>query len=148
LFAADIDTVVVGLETVVGPAALESMCNGHATRVLFSLDLKDGLPLGTPTAWQRPDAQSIVEQAIQLGVRRLLLLDLARVGMRLGTGTDHLAAELLSAHPNLEVAVGGGMRDSADLRRLNSMGIHGVLVASALHDGQIRCEDLASYRRP
>src|SRR5437879_4825360 len=114
LIAAGIETVVVGLETVAGPRSLQEMCNAHAGRIVFSLDLKDNAPLGNLTAWERRDARSIAEQAIQIGVNRLLLLDLARVGMNAGTGTDSLAAELVAAHPDLELAVGGGVLSITD----------------------------------
>jgi len=143
LFASGIETVVVGLETVAGPGALEAMCDAHPTRIVFSLDLKEGDPLGTVTAWHRPDARSIAEQAIQLGVSRVLLLDLADIGMNNGPGTEVLASELLAANPDLEVAIGGGVRDITDLDRLKRMGIRAALIASALHDGRLRREDLA-----
>jgi phosphoribosylformimino-5-aminoimidazole carboxamide ribotide isomerase len=144
LFAAGIETVVVGLETVAGPRSLQELCNAHAGRIVFSLDLKDNSPLGNLTAWECRDARSIAERAIQLGVNRLLLLDLARVGMNAGTGTDALAAEMVAAHPDLELAVGGGVRDTADLRRLKTAGVRAVLIASALHDGRVGREDLDS----
>jgi phosphoribosylformimino-5-aminoimidazole carboxamide ribotide isomerase len=142
LFTAGIETVVAGLETVAGPTALAEICQGRAGRVVFSLDLRDGVPLGDVTAWRRPDARNIADQAIHLGLRRILLLDLKRVGMNTGTGTDLLAAELIAACPDLEVAVGGGVRDFTDLCRLKSLGVQATLVASALHDGRIKREDL------
>jgi phosphoribosylformimino-5-aminoimidazole carboxamide ribotide isomerase len=137
LITAGIDTVVVGLETVAGPQVLAALCNDHAGRIVFSLDLRQGVPLGDITAWKSTNARAIADQAVQLGVRRILLLDLARVGMSTGTGTDLLAQELIAAYPDLEIAVGGGVRDAADLRRLKAMGVQAVLVASALHDGRI-----------
>jgi phosphoribosylformimino-5-aminoimidazole carboxamide ribotide isomerase len=143
LFTAGIETVVAGLETIAGPTALAELCKGHAGRLVFSLDLREGIPMGEVTAWRQSDARSISNQAVQLGVRRILLLDLARVGKNAGTGTELLAAELMAAYPDLEVAVGGGVRDVVDLTRLRAMGTHTALVASALHDGRIHREDLA-----
>jgi phosphoribosylformimino-5-aminoimidazole carboxamide ribotide isomerase len=116
--------------------------HAHPTRIVFSLDLNEGVPLGTVAAWHRPDARSIAEQAIQLGVRRVLLLDLADIGMNNGPGTEVLASELLAANPDLEVAIGGGVRDITDLDRLKRMGIR---AASALHGGRLRREDLTSF---
>src|SRR5437879_5415576 len=47
LLPAGIDKIVVGLETVAGPEALAGICHPIGTeRVVFSLDLKEGLPLG------------------------------------------------------------------------------------------------------
>src|SRR5436189_130791 len=80
--------------------------------------------------------------AVALGVRRLLVLDLARVGMGRGTGTESLCAELAAAHPEVQVACGGGVRCRDDLVRLRDGGVRSVLLASALHDGLLSMHDL------
>jgi phosphoribosylformimino-5-aminoimidazole carboxamide ribotide isomerase len=50
---------------------------------------------------------------------------------------------LAAAHPGVEVCTGGGVRGRADLERLRGCGVRAALVASALHDGALRREDLA-----
>jgi len=142
LFTAGIDLAVVGLETLAGPTVLRDLCNAHAGRVVFSLDLRDGVPVGDLTPWNHADGRSIAKEGIDLGVQRLLLLDLARVGMNTGTGTDLLMDELIAAYPQVEFSAGGGVRGPEDLRRLKRIGVNAVLVASALHDGRIRREDI------
>jgi phosphoribosylformimino-5-aminoimidazole carboxamide ribotide isomerase len=143
LSAAGIERVVVGLETVAGPATLQTTCSQlGAERVAFSLDLKQGEPLGDTSAWERSDAWSIAGQAIALGVKHLILLDLARVGMSGGTGTDDLCGRLAATYPEVQLVAGGGIRDPADVRHLQRCGVGAVLVATALHDGRIRPEDL------
>jgi phosphoribosylformimino-5-aminoimidazole carboxamide ribotide isomerase len=130
-----IEKIVVGLETISGPAALGDVCRQlGAERVVFSLDLKAGRPLG---AWQAPDAWLIAQQALACGVAGLIVLDLERVGMDQGTGTEELCRRLVGAYPKLEVIAGGGVRDQGDIDRLAQCGVSGVLVASALHDGRI-----------
>jgi phosphoribosylformimino-5-aminoimidazole carboxamide ribotide isomerase len=141
-FTIGIEFVVVGLETVAGPAILRQLCHDHAEQVVFSLDLRDGAPLGRRGAWKRPDARSIAKQAIESGVQRLLLLDVARVGISAGMGTEILAKEFIAAYPDTEISAGGGIRGMDDLRQLKTMGLHAVLVASALHDGRIQRNDL------
>lgn len=139
---AGVESIVVGLETVRGPAELATVCATWGwKRIVFSLDLKNGAPLGDLAAWQAADAWSIVSQAIAAGVRRVLVLDLARVGGGQGIGTDELCARLIAAYPEVEVSAGGGVRDDGDLRRLEQLGVHAVLVASALHDGRLMSFD-------
>jgi phosphoribosylformimino-5-aminoimidazole carboxamide ribotide isomerase len=132
--------IVVGLETVAGPDALREILVSTGD-VVFSLDLRNGVPLGDRTAWHNADATAIAESVIRLGVRRLLILDLVRVGVGSGTGTEELCAALRRAHPAVEVWCGGGVRHATDLLRLSDLGIAAVLVASALHDGRLTRED-------
>jgi phosphoribosylformimino-5-aminoimidazole carboxamide ribotide isomerase len=135
--------IVAGLETLSGPATLAGLCGEFGGRVLFSLDLKAGRPLGNVAAWNAPDARAIARQAVRSGVRRVIVLDLARVGGFAGTGTEDLCARLAADFPGLEVIAGGGVRGPDDLARLRRCGVRAVLVASALHDGRLRREDLA-----
>jgi phosphoribosylformimino-5-aminoimidazole carboxamide ribotide isomerase len=71
------------------------------------------------------------------------VLDLARVGEGGGTGTEELCARLASAHPEVELIAGGGVRGIADVRRLGEAGVAAVLVASALHEGRLTRGEIA-----
>jgi phosphoribosylformimino-5-aminoimidazole carboxamide ribotide isomerase len=42
----------------------------------------------------------------------------------------------------MEVYVGGGVRNLADLIELKGLGVSGVLVATALHSGKISVKEL------
>jgi phosphoribosylformimino-5-aminoimidazole carboxamide ribotide isomerase len=138
---ADLAGIVVGLETIAGPATLEELCRRHAERVVFSLDLKSGQPLGDVTAWQTTDPLAIAAKALSAGVRRLIVLDLAQVGTGRGTGTEALCSRL-ATDPTVEVYAGGGVREFNDLLRLQARGVRGALIASALHDGRLSRADL------
>jgi phosphoribosylformimino-5-aminoimidazole carboxamide ribotide isomerase len=136
--------IVVGLETLPGPDTLAETLAVYGERVMFSLDLRNGAPLGRLDGWQRPDAHGISAEAVALGVRRLLVLDLARVGVGAGIGTEELCALLASMYPDVEIVAGGGIRDRADLLKLKQCGVSAVLVASALHTGRITRADIDS----
>jgi phosphoribosylformimino-5-aminoimidazole carboxamide ribotide isomerase len=142
LAEAGVESVVVGLETVAGPGVLAEVVRALGRRVVFSLDLREGEPLGDRRVWDGPDAWSIAGQAVRLGVHRLLVLDLARVGMGGGTGTRDFCARLCAAHPEVEVSAGGGVRGRRDLEELRDAGVGVALVASALHDGRLQPGDL------
>ena len=133
--------LVAGLETLSGPQALADLVRLLGARLVFSLDLKDGRPLSS-TAWSATDPWTIAERALAVGLRRMLVLDLARVGVGGGTGTEALCRRVKESDPALEVLAGGGVRGPEDLRRLRNCGVDGVLVASALHDGRLTRADL------
>ena len=138
--------VVCGLESLEGPPSLASIveCLG-SERTLFSLDLKAGKPLSRPQAWPDATAEGIAEIAINVGVRRLLVLDLADVGTSAGTRTLPLIEHFGGRFPQLEYWAGGGVRSIDDLRRQEACGVSAVLVASALHDGRIAASEMNDY---
>ncbi|HEY1381516.1 MAG TPA: HisA/HisF-related TIM barrel protein [Gemmataceae bacterium] len=129
---AGLERVVVGLETLGDLAAWREIVSRlGAELAVFSLDLRDGRPLASAPL----DAVAAVERIVTDGGRQLIVLDLARVGLGSGPGTESLCAELVRRHPGLTVYAGGGVRGREDVRRLEAAGVTGVLLASALHDG-------------
>lgn len=132
-----VERVIVGLETLPSFAVLESICQ-HAgrERVVFSLDLRDGVPL-TPVeecARQRPE--ELAARAADAGVAAVIVLDLARVGAGSGLDLD-LLARVGAAARGADVYAGGGVRDADDLAQAGRVGCRGALVASALLDGSL-----------
>jgi phosphoribosylformimino-5-aminoimidazole carboxamide ribotide isomerase len=133
-----IEQVVVGLETVQGPDAWHSMVQRiGAGRLVFSLDLIHGKPIADSEVWEVGDVKRIVDRVVRDGGQQLIILDLGRVGMRCGTGTDVLCADIVRCHPELAVYAGGGVRDQTDIDQLAQAGAAGVLLSSAIHDGSL-----------
>lgn len=140
LRAAGVATVVAGLETLRGPSVLAEIVSREGpNRVVFSLDLRAGRPLiDTSAAWGTSEPRLLAEMAVELGVRRILLLDLACVGTGRGIGTIPLLSALAaSCAPTLEITVGGGIAGPEDLPPLALAGASAVLIGSALHDGRM-----------
>ncbi len=136
---AGIAGVVCGLESLPGPELLrDALAAFGPEQVIFSLDLKNGRPLGDLRAWPLLDgAMDVTSHVIEQGVRRLIVLDLARVGRGQGAGTLDLCRAIAGRHPQVEIIAGGGVRGPDDLLEMKAAGIAGALVASALHDGRI-----------
>ena len=135
--------IIVGLESVRGPVELLRIVQrAGGGRLVFSLDMKAGAPLGRADLWRTDDPLAIAGHAVTLGVRRLIVLDLARVGVGEGVGTEEICDGLKRAHPAVEITAGGGVRRIEDVKRLIDIGVSYVLVASALHDGRIARSDV------
>lgn len=138
LAPAEVEGIVLGLETVGGPELLTACLERlGADRLIFSLDLKGAQPLGDLTAWPDRTPLAIAAEAVRRGIRRLIVLDLARVGVGAGVGTEELIRELTGLPGRPQIIAGGGIRDQVDIDRLAACGAAGVLVASALHDGRL-----------
>ncbi len=120
---------VVGTESL-GPGA------EITTPVVLSVDLRDGRLISDDPelAGRGPNAAAPLARA--LNISELLVIDLARVGSGSGPPVGAVA-ELAAALPGVAIYAGGGVRDDADLRALESAGAAGALVATALHEGRI-----------
>lgn len=134
--------VIAGLESSPGPEALEGMLKIIGPeRFIFSLDLKGGQPLVSTPAWQGYDAEAIAQQALRIGMRRFIVLDLACVGAYQGIGAEGLIRYLRALDREIEIISGGGVRNRSDLELLAAAGCNAALVASALHDGRLNESD-------
>jgi len=132
-------SIIAGLESLRGPAALAAILDrAGPERLIVSLDLWDGQPItASPDAWPEADAFGLANRIIGLGVRRVLLLDLPRVGKEAGPGTEALLSSILEANPGIEVSLGGGVTGMAEIHRLRERGASAVLIGSAIHEGRI-----------
>jgi len=139
--------VVAGLETVASPRQLETiLAEVGPARLVFSLDLKAGRPLTADHSWPAHSPPAIAQIALELGVHRLIVLDLARVGTAGGAGTDELCRKIRAAAPHAELTTGGGIHSLDQIRALEEAGCHAVLIASALHDGRIGRAEIEALR--
>jgi phosphoribosylformimino-5-aminoimidazole carboxamide ribotide isomerase len=74
----------------------------------------------------------------------LVVMTLDRVGAGQGPALARLRATLAQA-PAKKVIAAGGVRGTLDLEALEQMGVHAVLIASAIHDGTLDRAALARY---
>ena len=96
-------------------------------------------------AWRSADPIEIAGYVVAQGISRLIVLDLADVGMSGGTRTLAICRRLRQQFGStVEITAGGGVRDTRDLAALQDAGCDAALVASALHDGRLSREDLVS----
>jgi phosphoribosylformimino-5-aminoimidazole carboxamide ribotide isomerase len=142
-----LSAIVAGLESLADTAALFDVCAVVGPeRLIFSLDLRSGVPLTRSTAWEKLSPRQIATIALRAGVRRMIVLDLAQVGMGAGVGTESLCRDLRCLDADLQIIAGGGVRSLADLRSLGAAGCDAALVASALHDGRLTPAECKSLR--
>ena len=126
--------LVIGSEAQNDASTLNDFAQDNsASRIVLSLDFKDGKFLG-------PDG--LREQPL-LWPQRIIAMTLSRVGS--DTGPDfELLDQLRTKAPAKKFFAAGGVRGGEDLVELNRRGISGVLVASALHAGRIGKREIAA----
>jgi phosphoribosylformimino-5-aminoimidazole carboxamide ribotide isomerase len=78
--------------------------------------------------------------------RRLIAMDLTRVGAGAGPDVDRLKT-VLGLAAGRAVYAAGGVRNRDDLAALISLNAHGALMATALHSGAITQKEIAALLR-
>ncbi|MEX2515339.1 MAG: HisA/HisF-related TIM barrel protein [Gammaproteobacteria bacterium] len=71
----------------------------------------------------------------------LIIMELAAIGTSDGHGNGPATTRLLDfigAHPDKRFYAAGGIRHDADIDMLEKIGVYGVLVATALHNGAVQ----------
>jgi phosphoribosylformimino-5-aminoimidazole carboxamide ribotide isomerase len=104
-------------------------------RVAFSLDVNNGILRLRGWTIDGPTLHEALEMARGSGVRHLVLTDIAREGT--GEGPDLGLVERIRREFPGELQVAGGVASRAELRRLASAGVAGVIVGRALYDGTL-----------
>ena len=137
--------VIVGLETLTSFDALAAIVDELGPhRVVFSLDLRQGIPLG-PRGTELAAPIDFVERAVAARVASVIVLDVARVGS--GRGVDYqLLAQIRRTFADIELLAGGGVRRLADLEDAARCGCDGTLVGTALLEGQIGRDEVEAAR--
>jgi len=131
--------VIVGLETLTRLEALHEISQAIGSqRVVFSVDLRDGMPISLAGAehsgWS---AAEIGKSAAERGAGTIIVLDLARVGSGWGPDLESMTT-MRRAVPEAALFAGGGVRSAEDVEVLGRAGCNGALVATALLSGSLR----------
>jgi phosphoribosylformimino-5-aminoimidazole carboxamide ribotide isomerase len=128
---------VLGSESLAGSGELDAARELFGTDgFVLSLDYRGGRFLGPPG----------IERRVELWPERVILMTLDRVGMDRGPDLAALEALIVRGRGRAVFAA-GGVRDEADLTSLQKIGVSGVLVASALHDGRLPASALEAFLR-
>lgn len=130
----EIVTPVLGTET----ASLDLIRRASDIRDIFvSIDMKNRRIISQSIACEALD---FIKAINDLELEGLILLELDRVGTASGIDREFLSRVASSTeHP---LFVGGGVRGLEDLKALETVGVAGALVATAVHSGAIPTEML------
>jgi len=119
---------VIGTEYILYPNEIKSLSN----RVI-SLDMYNDLVIFRNT---RKRLDNVLTQIKKLNLKKILVIDLSRVGTELGVNKT-IISKVVKYFPR-KVIVGGGIRNEKDVIELKNIGVIGVLIATAIHKGIIQ----------
>lgn len=125
-------TLVIGSESLTSLEHWQHIRANHHDLVL-SLDWRGNTLLGPSELFHSPS----------LWPQHVIVMTLAHVGSYLGPDIATLQ-HLHHLSPATQLYAAGGVRDADDLLSLHNLGIHGALLASSLHDGNITSKQLSA----
>jgi len=140
-----INKLILGVETINRFEVIkESLEIFDRTKLIISIDMFKSKILSTIKDLNSITPLELIFKLKNLGVRELILLDLFRVGQKLG-GIPPLYLKIRKNFEN-NILVGGGIRDFNDLVDYKRYNFSGVLIATALYDGSINIKKLKMLR--
>ncbi len=143
LLKAGVSEIVIGTETLRGLDFVNQAVKSFGeNRVVVSIDLKRGEVISVSESIKSINPVSLAQTLKKIGVNQIILLDLDRVGTEHGANVQVLKD--IFKKTNVKVLVGGGIRSIQDLKELRNLGAFGALVATALHNGKLKVEELKS----
>lgn len=136
-----IEKVILGTRAIEDEEFLEESISGYKNRVLISLDYgTSGMVF--KNGWQRESEISIFElikKVEQLGADEAIVTDISRDGTLKGINIEFIKKILESSVMKFIIAGGvGRIEDIASLKKIEHMGISGVVIGKALYEGKNR----------
>jgi HisA/HisF family protein len=136
-----IKSLILGLETI---RSLEIISKSlqilSQNKLIVSIDLYKGEILSKVRGLKNQEPLDIIKKIESLGIRTIILLDLYRIGQKIG-GIPQLYLDILSNF-NGDILVGGGLKNFKDILDYKEEKFSGVLIATALYDGTIDVKKL------
>ena len=139
-----IKKLILGLETINGYNVInEGLRILGKYKLIVSLDMFKGKIISKIKDLRNQNPINVVNKLKRFGVKELILLDLFRVGQKIG-GIPPVYLKILKNFKGA-VLVGGGIKDLVDLTRYYNNKFSGVLIATALYDGSIKIDKLKVF---
>ena len=136
-----VSKVIIGTETLLYTNFVaDAITSFGSNKVIVSLDLMGNSVLNRFKSDTPADPMKLLREFQDIGVSQIIVLDLAKVGS--GEGINKPFLKDVLGKIKAKVYVGGGVQNVKDLLELKDLGVHGVLVATALHLGKIPSEEL------
>lgn len=112
-------------------------------QIIFSMDVRDFKP--RVEGWKKAlkiDIIDVIKKFISFGAKEIIYTDIQKDGMLLGPSIVQLKRILTSV--NIKVISAGGVKDIShikELKKLELLGLSGVIVGRALYDGTMDLEE-------
>ncbi|MFX1569788.1 MAG: HisA/HisF-related TIM barrel protein [Promethearchaeota archaeon] len=139
----NIKGLILGLETLKTIKVIEqSLQILEQNEIIVSVDMFKGQIISHAKDIRAHDPIRLIKLLESLGIRNIILLDLFRVGQKIG-GIPPLYLDIVKNFTG-DIYVGGGIKNYRDILDYKEQNFAGILIATALYDGTINIDKLKS----
>ncbi|MFX1275141.1 MAG: HisA/HisF-related TIM barrel protein [Promethearchaeota archaeon] len=135
------NNLIFGLETIKNFQVIENALQVFdSNSIILSIDMYKGKILSRMKDLSKQHPLEIMKRVENLGIKNYILLDLYRVGQKIGK-VPQLYLDIRQKFDG-NFIVGGGIKDLGEIISYKNYNFSGVLIATALYDGTIKMEEL------
>jgi len=140
----NLSKLILGLETINSFEVIEEGLRVMGqNRLSISIDMYQGKIISNLKELKKQDPLKLIKILKKLNVKEIILLDLFRVGQKIG-GIPPLFIKFRNQFQG-NILLGGGVKEFNDLEIMQYHNFSGVLIATALYDGSINFDDLKKF---
>lgn len=149
ILAAGVTRVILGTVAIGNPKLVEAACQKFPGKIVLGIDSKDGKV--AVEGWDITSERESVALALEMkemGVERIIYTDIKRDGML--TGPNLESTKDLAERSGLKIIASGGissLEDIIEVKKLEPVGIEGVIVGKALYTEALKLEDALKVAR-
>ncbi len=135
-----VERVIIGTKAVSDFEWFANMAKKFAGKIALGLDAR-GSKVATH-AWTKENSQSLLEfatEAAKLPLAAIIYTDITRDGMMSGPNLERTKA--LAEAVQIPIIASGGVRETADIKKLGELGIEAVIIGRALYEGILNLAD-------
>ncbi|MFZ5642107.1 MAG: 1-(5-phosphoribosyl)-5-[(5-phosphoribosylamino)methylideneamino]imidazole-4-carboxamide isomerase [Bacillota bacterium] len=146
LLSIGINRVILGTAAILNPEMVSAACAKHGEAVAVGIDARDGKV--AIEGWGVTAEKNALDLAFEmkgLGIKRIIYTDIWRDGTLQGPNVE--AVREMARKTGIKVIASGGISTLDDVRsikKMESLGVEGVIMGKALYDGRVTLEDALS----
>lgn len=113
-------------------------------KIILSADSREGkITTGDWSKSSEVDVMDMIRHYHDRGIRYVKSTDLSKHGQMQGAATEFYK-EIRQNFPEINVIASGGVRSVDDIRALDEIGVHSVVIGKAMHEGLIKMDEISA----
>ncbi len=140
LLSMPVERVIIGTKAVNDFEWFSEMAEKFSGKIVLGLDAR-GLNVAT-NGWTKDSSQPLLEfaaKAAKLPLAAIIYTDITKDGMMAGPNLER--TKTLAEMVRIPVIASGGVRETADIKKLAELGVEAVIIGRALYEGTLNLSD-------